>query len=260
MAAWQAVLLVAGAAAAAAWLFFIKVRPPRINVPSLLLWRRVLDHSREMTWWERVRRAVSLAVTVLVAIALALALTRPGPGVAGASAGGAGRVLIVIDSSWSMAARSASGGTRWARALAVAHALAASAPTGEVALATTADGLVEAPTSDSALIDTAIDALQPAGGEGGDFPRVAGTSVVHFITDGAVARALDPAVIVHSVFDPAPNVGVTALELRPAIAADSAGEAYVEVANYAAAPQAVRLVLTRGTQTVLDASADMAAG
>lgn len=260
MAGWEAVLLVGASAAAAAWLFFIKVRPPRINVPSLLLWRRVLDHSREMTWWERVRRAVSLAVTVIVALALALALTRPGPGVAGASVSGAGRVLIVIDSSWSMAARTSSGRTRWERALAEAHALAASAPSGEVALATTADGLVEAPTSDSALIDTAIDGLSPAGGEGADFPRVAGTSVVHFITDGAVSRPLDPAVVVHSVYDPAPNVAVTALELRPAIVADSAGEAYVEVANYAAARQTVRLVLTRGPQTVLDASADMAAG
>jgi hypothetical protein len=260
MAAWQAWLLVGGAAAGAAWLFLIKVRPPRIDVPSLLLWRRVLDHSRELTWWERVRRAVSLAATVLVALALALALTRPGPGVAGASAGGAGRVLIVIDSSWSMAARTANGRTRWARALAEAHALAASAASGEVALATTADGLVEAPTLDSALLDTAIDALAPAGGEGGDFPRVAGTSIVHFITDGAVARPLDPAVVVHSVFDPAPNVAVTALELRPPTTADSAGEAYVEVANYAVMPQTVRLVLTRGTATVLDASADMGAG
>src|SRR5262245_46512882 len=105
MAGWQALLLVAAAAGVAAWLFYVKVRPPRINVPSLLLWRRVLDHTRELTWWERVRKAVSLAVTVLVALALAFALTRPGPssGVAGAGAGSAGRVLIVLDSSWSMA-------------------------------------------------------------------------------------------------------------------------------------------------------------
>ena len=30
-------------------------------VPSLLLWRRVLDEARELTLWERIRRAVSLA-------------------------------------------------------------------------------------------------------------------------------------------------------------------------------------------------------
>src|SRR5262245_11395566 len=154
MAGWQALLLIGGAAAAAAWLFFVKVRPPRIDVPSLLLWRRVLDHARELTWWERVRKAVSLVATVLVAFALALALTRPGPSVTGASGSGAsvGRVLIVLDSSWSMAARSSRGGTRWSRALADAHAIAAASSGGEVALATTADGLIEAPTTDLALI------------------------------------------------------------------------------------------------------------
>ena len=69
MAAWQALLLVAAAGAAAVWLFRLKIRPPRVSVPSLLLWRRVFDQARELTWWERVRRAVSLAATVALAIA-----------------------------------------------------------------------------------------------------------------------------------------------------------------------------------------------
>ena len=43
MATWQAALLLAVAAAIAAWLFLMKVRPPRVQVPSLLLWQRVLD-------------------------------------------------------------------------------------------------------------------------------------------------------------------------------------------------------------------------
>jgi hypothetical protein len=113
MAAWQALALVAVAAAAAAAIFLVKVRPPRVQVPSLLLWRRVFDHARELTWWERVRRAVSLVATVLIALALALAVTRPGPR-RGPTSGG--RTLIVLDSSWSMAARTSSGETRWQRA------------------------------------------------------------------------------------------------------------------------------------------------
>src|SRR6185503_16275349 len=63
MAAWQALLLVAVAAAAAWLLFRIKVRPPKVQVPTLLLWRKVFDHAREMTWWERIRRVVSLVAT-----------------------------------------------------------------------------------------------------------------------------------------------------------------------------------------------------
>ena len=78
MAAWQAWLLLAAAAALAVRLFLVKLRPPRMLMPSLLLWRRVLDDAREQTLWERIRRAVSLVVTVLIALALALAAVRPG--------------------------------------------------------------------------------------------------------------------------------------------------------------------------------------
>ena len=58
MAAWQAWLLLAGAAALAAALFRIKLRPPRLLIPSLVLWSRVLDDVRQQTLWERIRRVV----------------------------------------------------------------------------------------------------------------------------------------------------------------------------------------------------------
>jgi len=257
MAPWQAVLLLLGAAAAATVLFRLKVRPPRVSVPSLLLWRRVFDQARALTWWERVRRAVSLAATVCIAIALALAVTRPGPGVI---AGTRGRTLIVLDSSWSMQARTSGGETRWARAVRQARALAAAAAGDEVALATTGDGLVEAPTSDLALIETAIDRLTPSSGDGSAWPRVADADVVHFITDGAVARAIDSSVVIHSVFEPAPNVAITAFGARPAAAGAASGEAYLHVANFAESAQQVRVSLTRGTAVLADQTVELAAG
>jgi hypothetical protein len=103
-----------------------------------------------------------------------------------------------------MAATTRSGETRWQRAVRQARSLAASAA-GDVALATTADGLVEGPTADTALIETAIDRLRPSGGDSAAWPRVPGTDRVYFITDGAVARALDPDVVVQSVFEAAAN-------------------------------------------------------
>lgn len=257
MAGWQAVLLVAAAGALAAWLFYRKVRPPRIAVPSLLLWRRVLDQTRELTWWERVRKAVSLAATIVIAVALALAVTRPGPAVAG---GSRGRVLIVLDSSWSMLAETTGGDTRWARATGLARRLAAAAGGEDVALATTADGLVEGPTSDLALIETAIDELRPAGGEDAAWPQIGGAAEVHFLTDGALARPLDPGVVVHSVYEPASNVAITAFGVRRAPMPDRRGEAYLEVANYADRPQQVRVVVTRGTEVLTDTPVDMAPG
>ena len=257
MAAWQALALV-GAAGVAAWLLFrIKVRPPRVQVPTLLLWRKVFDHTREMTWWERVRRAVSLAATILIAVSLALAVTRPGPGAGPASQG---RTLIVLDSSWSMAARTSTGETRWQRAVSQARALAAASGGGDVALATTADGLVEAPTPDLALIETAIDRLAPSGGEDAAWPRVPGADHVHFITDGAADRVVGKDVTIHSVFEAASNVAIVAFGARPAAAGAAAGEAYVQVANYASTPRQVRLTITRGTNVVSSNAVDMAAG
>lgn len=256
MAAWQALLLVAAAAAAAVAIFRMKLRPPRVQVPSLLLWRRVFDRARELTWWEKVRRAVSLAATALIAVLLALAVTRPGPRRGPSSEG---RVLIVLDSSWSMAARTKSGETRWQRAVRQARSLAASAA-GDVALATTADGLVEGPTADTALIETAIDRLRPSGGDSAAWPRVPGTDRVYFITDGAVARALDPDVVVQSVFEPAANTAIIAFGARPSLGGAGTGEAYVQVANYAPAARAVRLIVSRGQTVLSDQRTDMAAG
>ena len=257
MAAWQAWLLLAAAAGAAAWLFLLKVRPPRVIVASLLLWRRVLDQKREQTWWERVRKAISLAATIVIAALLAVAVTRPGPRTAAASRG---RLLLVLDSSWSMLARTSSGETRWARAVAQARALAAGAAGDQIAVATTADGLLEGPTSDSALIETTLDRLQPSGAEGTAWPRLGGGETVHFFTDGAVARNLDAAVVMHSVYDPAPNVAIIAFVARPPASGGSAGAAYLEVANYATSPQAVRVTVTRGTAGIFSETLQMGAG
>jgi hypothetical protein len=258
MAAWQGWLLLFGAVALAAWLFLLKLRPPRVLVSSLLLWRRVLDESRELTLWERIRRAVSLALTVLIALALALAVTRPSRP-HGVTAASRGRLLIVIDSSWSMLARTRGGETRWDRATAEARRLAAAADV-EVALATTADGLVEGPTTDRALIDTTLDRLAPAGAEATSWPRFGDGDEVHFITDGTIARPLDAEVVVHSVFEPAANVAITAFDVRPSLAGRNAGDAYLEVANFAPAGQRVHVTLTRGTSSVFDRSFDMAPG
>jgi len=257
MAAWQALALIGVAGAAAAWIFLVKVRPPRVSVPSLLLWRRVFDKVRELTWWERVRRAVSLAATVLIAVFLALAVTRPGPRRGPASEG---RTLIILDSSWSMAALTSSGETRWARAVRQARALAASSGGGDVAIATTADGLVEGPTADMALIETAIDRLTPSGGDNVALPSVPGTDHVHFLTDGAAARSIDPAVTVHSVFEAASNAAIVAFGARPSPGGDAGGEAYLQVANYATTPREVRIVVSRGSTVLSDQRVEMAAG
>src|SRR6266545_2808830 len=263
MASWQAWALLIATCAIAAGLFLIKLRPPRILVPSLVLWQRVLDASPDLTRWERIRRAVSLVATVLLALFLGLAITRPSRS-AGAHSPGHGRVLIVLDSSWSMLARTRSGETRWERALAEARRIATSSD--QAAIATTADGLVEGPTDDLVLLDAALRRLTPSGEDDTAWPAVAGADAVHFITDGAVAPPLDRRVVVHSVFEPAANVAVTAFDVRPGVFAAERGtppilaEAYFEVANFAARSQKVRIALTRGNTILSTREIQMGAG
>jgi hypothetical protein len=168
--------------------------------------------------------------------------------------------LIVLDSSWSMLARTRHGETRWDRAVAEARRLAVAASGDQVAVATTADGLVEGPTSDIALLDTALDKIAPSGGETAAWPRVAGTQIVHFITDGAVARPLDPSVIVDSVFEPAGNAAITGFDVRPSLDPGRAADAYLEISNFAAAPQRVHLTVDRGAARLLETDIDLASG
>jgi hypothetical protein len=256
-AAWQAWLLLLAVAGAAAALFLVKVRPPRVRVPSLLFWTKVLDARREQTLWERIRRAVSLAVTVLIAAALAVAFLRPARRAATSSGVPATRTLVAIDSSWSMLARTRSGETRWERALAEARRLAATAgPGAEVAIATTGDGLIEAPSADLAVLDAAIDRLTPSGA-GAGWPRVPG-AVVHLITDGSTPRPIPPGVVVHSVYEAADNAGITAFDVRPPLDGTSDDEAFLELSNFAPA-QPIHVSLTRGTATILDRRIDMGA-
>jgi hypothetical protein len=263
LAGWQAWLALAVTAGLFSYLFYMKIRAPRVAVPSLLLWQRVLDEAREMTLWERIRKTVSWLVIMAIGVMLVLAMLRPAPSV---TAAGGGRRLIILDSSWSMGTRTSAGETRWDRAIAEARALIQSSAGDEVAVATTADGLVEGPTTDAVLLEAALDRLVPAGGEDSDWPKLANVSKVHFLTDGTVPRAiadLEAAgadVVVQSVFEAAPNVAITAFEVFEPGDPEAQAEGYLELANYSAEPQTARLVVTRGTREVGDVQIDLAAG
>jgi hypothetical protein len=254
---WLAWLLVTAAAGAAAILFAIRPRPPRLVVSSLIVWRRVLDDAIERSWWDRVRWFVSLGLTVSIAVAIAAAFARPARG---SRASASGRVLIVLDSSWSMRARTASGTTRWEQAIQAAQAIAAASSGGEVALATSAEGVIEGPTSDMALVQSAFSRLRPSGGVDGAWPQVAGVSAVHFVTDGALARVVPSDVVLHSVFAPVPNVAITAFDVQPSGGSEATSTVFLAVANHASTPQAVRVAVGRAADVLFDRSITVQAG
>ena len=247
---WAAWLLIALTALAALAAFVIRPRPRRQVVASVAVWHRVLGDAHRRALWERIRWVVSAVLTVLVAAAIAAALARPARATGDPSAG---RTLLVLDSSWSMRARLPDGGTRWERAIDEARAVADTSGTQEIAVATTADGIVEGPTGDRARIDRALNRLVPSGGPDGTWPRIADPGSTHFFTDGAVPRATGTDVAVHSVFVPAPNVAVTAFDVEPTTSGTGA-QLLVGVANLAPRAQTVHLTVTRGAETLVDRS------
>jgi hypothetical protein len=119
---------------------------------------------------------------------------------------------------------------------------------------------VEGPTTDLRLIDSALDRIVPVGGDVTAWPQLAGADTVHFITDGAMARRLPGGVVVHSVFEPASNVGVTAFDVRPSLSPSNAGDAYLEIVNFAPVAQNVRVTLARGEASILDRRTSIGAG
>lgn len=255
--AWAAWSLLAAAMAAAVGAFLIPPRRPTQPVASLHVWQTVLDDPDRISLWSRVRRAVSLVLTAAIAAAAALALSKP---LARSDASSGTRLLIVLDSSWSMGARVSSGGTRWDMAVERARAMIDAAQGREVAIATTADGVIAGPTYDMPRLVAALDRVRSGGGRDGGWPRLAGTPEVHFLTDGAQPRTIEPGVVVDSVFTPAANVAVTAFDVQPVAGSQNQAEAYLAVTNYAAIPQTVRLTVTRAADVLVTRSVPIGAG
>jgi hypothetical protein len=91
-------------------LYFLKVRRRERRVPSLLLWQAVVRDREASTFFQRLQRDPLLILQILALLALTLALARP---VATVMGEGARKVVVVLDTSASMKARSYAA---WARA------------------------------------------------------------------------------------------------------------------------------------------------
>ncbi|MDQ3168837.1 MAG: VWA domain-containing protein [Acidobacteriota bacterium] len=241
---WAITGAAAAIAAVVSYIFFMKVKHPRVLVPSLLLWRRVLDEDRDVSFWEKVRKAVSLAIAILVPLLIVFALGRPERASAGATAG---PLTIVIDSSLSMLAERPGGRTRWDAATSRAIALAGD---DEVTILTTADGIVAGPTTDRELLRASLDDVKPA--EPGPFPQVAADNQVVFLTDGVTPYDVPSSVRVESVFAAADNAAITAFDVRRDFRSRGRYEAYVEVGNFSAAARQVTLAVDLGSNRIYE--------
>lgn len=215
-------------------LHMLRPRSARSSVASLVLWARVLHGMRRTNarwrWW------LTLLLALAIGSMLALSLVWPQ-----SSAGDGARLLVVIDNAPSMQARTHDGATRWKHALAAARAfIRAQGAATQIRVADTM-GLAAAGGFDvpARALDT-LDAIVPAGFGTPRLPAMLVDSPVpvHLFTDGVGMPAAQHGVTVHSVFEAADNVALTAFDVRASPAQPSRIEALVQIYN--ASPGAVQ--------------------
>jgi hypothetical protein len=284
-------LLLAGTAALVVLLYLLKPSPRRLTVASAIIWQRVLKERKREP--ERLRWWISLLLALAIALVLALALTRPE---IAALSGAAEDRVVVIDNSASMAARTADARARLAHAIDRARDIVHGAGAGSRFLI--ADTMRQLPAAGFVQREEALAQMraltvhagatpwfpdagltQPtdagADKQGGGAPADGGTPAnprrVWYVTDGVSPLQVPAGTQVVSVFQSAPNVGITAFEVRALPSDARRHEAYIEVANAApgrarvevritgvgAAPvsRALQLEANATASLVLDASA-----
>ena len=234
--------LLAGVAALIWLLYLIKPRMPRVGVASTLLWRRVLSEARARN--DRWRWLLSLLLALAIGLSLTFALTRPELRVLGASHQ---RIVVILDNSVSMAARTRDGGTRWQHALEGARRIILRAGGGSEALVLDTAG--RAPFTGFVPVRQALEQvsgvpLSPeASGRVPPLPVGGKISAVHLFTDGVGVDAVPRGTLVHSVFEAGDNVAITAFEARAVPGNPTSYEAFLQIVNAAPTPKRVTLEL-----------------
>jgi hypothetical protein len=231
--------LLLGAIALAILLLHL-LRPPRpaITVTSVLLWARTARERKRSS-----RRLVALLLALAAGLSLALALTRPEvPAIAPA----AQRLTLILDNSASMAARTADGASRWQHALDTAQRLLQAAGAASEVLLLDTRG--KAAGSGPVDRDAALVALERIPGPGWGEVRIPSAAAmsagaVHVFTDGVAPLELPGNAIVHSVYEPAESVGLTAFEARPLTQDPTRYEALVQMVNAAGGSRRTRLLI-----------------
>ena len=255
-------LLLALTAGVIFFLYWLKPPPQRVVVPSTFIWQRVLkERKRRSDFW---RWLVSLLVALAVGLALAAALGRPE---IEALSGKARRIAVVVDDSPTMGATTASGETRFDRALQIARELLTEGSASSEYLVTdTAGRLVGTEFGSRRNALERLEGLSVSLQEASAFPTAdpilfsdPGTEIF-FITDGVMVREAPSGVRLISVFEPVDNVGVTAFDLRPVPAEPNRFEAFFELTNHSAEPKRVVLRIDGASGQTMQRSVPLAAG
>ncbi|HVS65582.1 MAG TPA: BatA domain-containing protein [Thermoanaerobaculia bacterium] len=234
-----AVALLAGIALVVIALYWLRPPAPAVTVASTLTWRRLAERSKRTRRW---RRLLSLLLSLAAAAAMASALA--GLRIAPRGAGGP-PLVVVVDTSATMAAATVGGPTRLERAIALARAEIARS-SGPIDLYDTTGQLIHAGLTVAHALRLIGDlSVHPA--RASLFPAVAlGARAAArepkrlLFSDGVSALEAPAGFERRSVFEPALNVGVVAFE---AARSGSLVQAFVEVLNGSLEPVVAELLL-----------------
>ncbi|MDA3962313.1 MAG: BatA and WFA domain-containing protein [Planctomycetota bacterium] len=213
--------------------YFLKLKRPRLTVPSLVLWARVMQDQRVNSPFQRFRRHLLLLLQLLLLLALVLAATQP---VSRGDVAGSGHLPVLIDVSASMAASDSTGRSRLDEAkeqvAALIDGLAGDRQIALVAVGARARRLTGF-TDNARVLHAALDALavDETGADLGAalrlaqaMARSAAVSDVILYSDGNVSldRALElPFSVDYRLVGPAAaNIGITAVRARRALDGD----------------------------------------
>ena len=221
------------------FLYFLKVRRPEVRVSSLMFWRPQVADRQANAPWQRLRASLLLLLQLAAALALALALMRQG--VTGAA--GVGQTTVVLlDGSPSMTASDVAP-SRFQAALQRARDMADQlGPGQEMAVILLGDHaqLLAPPSSDPAIVRSALDRARPAGvaadlGEGISLANAllagrSGGSIVLLGDGHAVPPSTPPRLAAPLTYVPVgfsgENAGIEA------ISRSAAGSVFMRLADY----------------------------
>jgi len=228
-------------AAAVVGLYLLRPPPQRVRVGSTLIWQRVLAAQRGLSqrwrWW------LSLLLALVIALALALAVTRPR---SGEPVRDPKDIILVVDAGPTMNAMRSDGRTRFEHARDWAIDEIRRNGAGARFFVTDTMRTVSTGTFvDAERAQAVLKGLAPAQGGAPRFPDLvllpksaAGREVV-FVTDGVSALEGPTGTRMHSVFEVASNVGITAFSVRARATDPTRFEGFVELGNAASQPAKV---------------------
>lgn len=247
---WQVLLLCAATSLLVIWLFFLKLRYPRVSVASLLLWRRVLEDTQHRSLLERLRRLLSLLLTLTIALLIVLAFSQPN---SDTLTGEPRNVVLILDTALSMAGATADGKTRWLHARARAQQIIESAgATDKFLLADTSGRISTRMTADREELLAALETMSPTAAAmalPAVNPKVTWETI--FISDGANWASLPAGVRLLSVFEPANNIAITGFNVDSSGPGSNVRTAHVEITSYSSQSADVMLTLSNESTPII---------